>query len=101
MKKDPFTQIIRKWWPKGAFIGLLEKYVAMSAGYEVVCACGFKVLRTFLRIFVMYEFPAAIFIKVLGYQSFDVKCSILSWDACVCRQERMVKDWWGMVFTPN
>ena len=43
-----------------------------------MCAFGFEFLRTFLRIFVMYEFPAANFIKVLSYQSFDVKCSIVS-----------------------
>ena len=34
------------------------------------------------------EFSAAIFIKVLSYQSFDVKCLLLSWDACVYRQAR-------------
>ena len=41
--------------------------------YEVVCACGFKSLRTFLRNFVMHEFSAAIFIKVLSYQNLNVK----------------------------
>ena len=56
--------------------------------YEVVCACGIELLRTFLRIFVMHEFSAAIFIKVLSYQSFDVKCLLLLRDACVYRQAR-------------
>ena len=42
--------------------------------YEVVCTCGFEFLKTFVRIFEMYEFSAAPFIKVLSYQSFDVKC---------------------------
>ena len=38
----------------------------------------------------MYEFYAAIFIKVLSYQSFDVKCLLLSWDAFVYRH---AKEW--------
>ena len=42
--------------------------------YEVMCTCGFKFLRTFVRIFEMYEFSAAIFIKAFSYQIVDVKC---------------------------
>ena len=42
--------------------------------YEVVCTSGFEFLKTFVRIFEMYEFSIATFIKVLSYQSFDVKC---------------------------
>ena len=56
--------------------------------YEVNCACGFEFLRTFLRIFEMYEFPAAIFIKVLSHQSFDVKFLPLTWVACVYRNAK-------------
>ena len=40
--------------------------------YDAVCACGSEFLRTFMKIFEMYEFSAAIF-KVLSYQSFEVK----------------------------
>ena len=54
-----------------------------TLAYEVEYACGFEFLRTFLRIFVMYEFSAAVFIKVLSYQSFDVKWLLLSRNACV------------------
>ena len=60
----------------------------MTLVYDVVCACGFKFLRIFLKNFVMHEFSAAILIKVLSYQSFDVKRLLLSWDACVYRQAR-------------
>ena len=31
----------------------------------------------------MYEFSAANFIKILSYQSFDVKYLLISWDVCV------------------
>ena len=41
--------------------------------YEVMCTCGFKFLRTFVRIFETCELSAAIFIKVFSYQTFDVK----------------------------
>ena len=51
--------------------------------YEAVCACGFECLRTFVRIFEMYEFSAANFIKILSYQSFDVKYLLTSCDVCV------------------
>ena len=60
--------------------------------YEVVCACGFEFLANFLRIaFVIsgsteYEFSAAIFIEL---SRFDVKCLLLSWDACVYRLARL------------
>ena len=46
--------------------------------YDAVCACGFEFSKTFARIFEMYEFFAAIFIKVLSYQSFDV-IKVLLW----------------------
>ena len=55
--------------------------------YEVVWACGFELLRIF-KVFVMHEFSAAIFIKVLSYQIFDLKCLLLSWDAYAYRQAR-------------
>ena len=42
--------------------------------YEAMCTCDFKFLRTFVKIFEMYEFCTAIFIKVFSYQIFDVKC---------------------------
>ena len=74
MKKDPFNQIIRKWQPNCVFVDLLEKYLGMNAVYEVMCTCGFKFLRTFVRIFEMYELSAAIFIKVFSCQIVDVKC---------------------------
>ena len=32
---------------------------------------------------------------LLTYQSFDARCFLLSWG------ERIVKGWWGMVFTPE
>ena len=32
MKKDPFNQIIRNWQPKGVFVDLLGKCLAMKAG---------------------------------------------------------------------
>ena len=51
--------------------------------YEVVCACGFECLRMFVRIFELYQFSAANFIKILSYQSFDVKYLLTSCDVCV------------------
>ena len=45
--------------------------------YAVVCACGFEFLRIFSMNFVMYEFFAVTIIKVLSYQSFDVKWLLL------------------------
>ena len=33
MKKDPFSQIIRKWAPKGVFVDLLKKYLGMNIGF--------------------------------------------------------------------
>ena len=74
MKKDPFNQIIRKWQPKSVFVDLLEKCLGMNDVYEVMCTCGFKFLRTFVRIFEMYELSTAIFIKVFSYKIFHVKC---------------------------
>ena len=68
MKKDPFNQIIRKWPPKGDLVDLLEKYLGMNF---------FKVFSDVWKFF-----------KVLSYQSFDVKCLLLSWDAYVYRQAR-------------
>ena len=56
--------------------------------YEVVYSCSFEFLRNFFRKFVKYEFSAAPFIKILSYQSFDVKCLQSSRDACVDRQAR-------------
>ena len=32
MKKDQFSQIIRKWQPKGVFVDLSEKYLGMNVG---------------------------------------------------------------------
>ena len=62
------------WPPKGVFVELLEKHLGIiTLVYKVLWACGFEYLKTFLRNFVMYEFSAAVFIKVLSYQSFDVK----------------------------
>ena len=58
--------------------------------YEVVYACGFELLRTFLKIFVMYELSTAVFIKVFSYENFDVKCLLLLGDAYVYRQ---VREW--------
>ena len=89
MKKDPFNQIIRKWQPKSVFVDLLEKYLGMNDVYEVMCTCGFKFLRTFVRIFEMYEFSAAVFIKVSSYQIFDVN------------EVFMIKNWWRMIFAPD
>lgn len=37
--------------------------------YEVMRACGFEFLSTFVRIFEMYGFSAAIYIKILSYSS--------------------------------
>ena len=62
MKKDPFNQTIRKWQPKAVFINLLEKYLGMKLVYAVVCTCGFEFLKTFMRIFEMCEFSAAIYL---------------------------------------
>ena len=33
MKKDPFSQIIRKWARKGVFVDLLKKYLGMNIGF--------------------------------------------------------------------
>ena len=51
--------------------------------------CGFKFLRTFVKIFEMYEFSAAVFIKVSSYQIFDVN------------EVFMIKNWWRMIFAPD
>ena len=53
--------------------------------YEVVCTCGFEFLRTLVRIVRMDEFFPAV---VLSYQSFDVKCLLISWDFRVYRYAR-------------
>ena len=53
--------------------------------YEVVCTCGFEFLRTLVRIVRMDEFFPAV---VLSYQSFDVKCLLISWDLRVYRYAR-------------
>ena len=66
--------------------------------YEVVCTCGFEFLRTFVRIVRMDEFFPAV---VLSYQSFDVKCLLISWDLCVYRyNKRMEKKIGGVWFSP-
>ena len=80
-EKDTFNQIIRKWTSIGVFVDLLEKYLGMNAGLWSSTCVWFWIFENFCRIFDMYEFSAAIFIKVLSYQSFDVKCLLISWDA--------------------
>ena len=67
---------------------------------EEVCACGFEFLRTFLRIFVFVNEEVCEIVLIISgstdyefhcyflFQSFDVKCLLLSCDACVYRQAR-------------
>ena len=46
----------------------------------------------------MYEFSAAIFIKVSSYQSFDI--NVYYYFGMLAKAgETVVKDWWCMVFT--
>ena len=59
--------------------------------YEVVCTCGFEFLRTLVRIVRMDEFFPAV---VLSYQSFDVKCLLISWDLRVIYTfTRYAREW--------
>ena len=44
-----------------------------------------------------YEFSAAIFIKLSKLSKFTIIMGCLR----TKKDERMVKDWWRMVFTPN
>ena len=54
------------------FVGEIFRYEPFNMNYlwnidEVACASGFEFLRNFLRIFEMYEFSEALFIKGLSY----------------------------------
>ena len=48
MDKDPFTQIVKKWPPKGVFVDLLQKYLGMNAGlWSSVCVWSWIFERFF------------------------------------------------------
>ena len=74
MKRDPFNQVIRESQPKRVFVNLLKKYLGINAGIWSNFYVWFWIFENFVRIFEMYEFFTATFIKVVSYQIFDVKC---------------------------
>ena len=54
MKKYPFNQIIRKRPSKSVLVDLLEVRTLVYWVFEVVGACSFEFLKTFLKNFVMF-----------------------------------------------
>ena len=81
MKSPEIKRLQHRCFPVKSVKLLRTPFLQNTSGGVGVCL--------FKKFYIVGDFfSAAIFIKVLSYQSFDVKCLLLTWEVCVYRQAR-------------